>query len=192
MPSKSVSTTGPEAYGPGFGKNYVVVQVDKALTTGQVAGLCGCSANCVAKWCKAGHLEHYILPCSKDRRVLPASLVRFMRQWGMPIPQELAESVAVCLGVGENEFSNLRKCSLTEVAKLLVTHPVHIAVIGDVEGREIARAAAELIREQSPKAHIILYASSDWRCDPVSPWSVVYYREQTPHNKVPLHPVANV
>lgn len=63
--------------------------VRDVLTTGQVARLCGVAPRTASQWVDSGMLPGWRLPGSKDRRVARAALVRFLRDNGVPVPQEL-------------------------------------------------------------------------------------------------------
>lgn len=58
------------------------------LTTGEAARLCSVAPRTVSKWFDGGRLAGYRIPGSKDRRIPRDTLVRFMRQHGIPIPGE--------------------------------------------------------------------------------------------------------
>lgn len=60
------------------------------FTTGQVARLCHVGARTAAKWIDSGRLKGYRLPLSRDRRVLRAELIAFMKRHEMPLG-ELAD-----------------------------------------------------------------------------------------------------
>ncbi len=75
----------------------------KVYTTGQAARLLNCCPRTVSIWMEKGDLEGYRLPGkggrgSGDRRILHASLIRFMRETlGMPVPVELRDSSELAL-----------------------------------------------------------------------------------------------
>lgn len=56
-----------------------------ALTTGQVARICGVAPRTVQKWIDSGHLHGYRLPGGLDRRVPRDEVVRFLQAAGMPL-----------------------------------------------------------------------------------------------------------
>ena len=45
----------------------------KIFTTGQVAKICDVSTHTVSKWFDSGQLRGYRIPCTKDRRIVPAA-----------------------------------------------------------------------------------------------------------------------
>jgi excisionase family DNA binding protein len=59
-------------------------------TTGDVAKFTGVNFRTVIRWIERGELSGYKLPGRGDHRVMKSSLVRFMRNNGMPIPLELS------------------------------------------------------------------------------------------------------
>ena len=66
----------------------------RTFRTGEVADLCGVSPRLVVKWFDEGLLVGFRLPGSRDRRILPASLVEFMESNGMPVPERVKEAAA--------------------------------------------------------------------------------------------------
>ncbi|MBX3373516.1 MAG: response regulator [Phycisphaeraceae bacterium] len=55
------------------------------LTTGEVAKICNVASRTVSKWFDSGQLKGYRIPGSKDRRIPVSSLVRFMKNHGIPL-----------------------------------------------------------------------------------------------------------
>lgn len=55
-----------------------------ALTTGQVARLCGVAPRTASKWIDSGMLPGWRVPGSQDRRVKKTDLIEFMRSQGVP------------------------------------------------------------------------------------------------------------
>jgi hypothetical protein len=80
-----------------------VNQVKKkiAYTTGDVAKLCQCAPRTVSKWFDSGVLYGYRLPESKDRRIPHDSLLKFMREAGIPIPAHIDDSWQSRVAVGQ-------------------------------------------------------------------------------------------
>lgn len=162
--------------GPGFGTNRIVINVRKPLTSGQAASLCGVSPRTITVWCDKGKLKYYRLPLSKDRRIYVRDLVDFMRKNSIPIPSEIAPDSQIRFGVNSWEWPKFQHVSLVSLAKLIANQPISMAVIGDLEGRDLARAAARMIRDDCPKCHIVLYASEDWQIGREEPFNEVIYR----------------
>lgn len=61
----------------------------RALTTGDIAKLCGVNFRTVIRWIQRGHLRAFQLPGRGDNRVLMADFLKFLRENKMPIPEEL-------------------------------------------------------------------------------------------------------
>ena len=59
------------------------------FTTGEVARFCRVMPITVCKWFDSGRLRGYRIPGSQDRRIPKEYLLRFMREYGMQIPEEL-------------------------------------------------------------------------------------------------------
>lgn len=57
----------------------------QVLTTGEVARACNVAPRTVAKWIDQGQLRGYRIPGSRDRRVPLDALIRFMREYGIPM-----------------------------------------------------------------------------------------------------------
>lgn len=71
------------AYGPGSVK--MGVMNNRVFTTGDVAGICGVSADTVSRWFDLGQIEGYRLGPGGDRRIPHASLRKFMLSHGIPL-----------------------------------------------------------------------------------------------------------
>ena len=64
------------------------------FTTGDVARICGVASRTVSKWCDTGALKNYRLPStgpsdSRDRRIIPRDLLRFVRDNRMVGPERI-------------------------------------------------------------------------------------------------------
>ena len=55
------------------------------LTTGEVAKICNVASRTVSKWFDSGQLRGYRIPGSKDRRIPVSSLIKFMKDNGIPL-----------------------------------------------------------------------------------------------------------
>ena len=55
------------------------------LTTGEVADICKVAPRTVSKWFDSGRLGGYRIPGSKDRRIPKAELLKFMKEYGIPL-----------------------------------------------------------------------------------------------------------
>lgn len=67
------------------------------LTTGEVARICNVAPRTVAKWIDQGQLRGYRIPGSRDRRVPREALIRFMRDYGIPLDRLSSGPVRVVL-----------------------------------------------------------------------------------------------
>jgi ssDNA-binding Zn-finger/Zn-ribbon topoisomerase 1 len=65
------------------------IKTNGALTSGQVAKLCGVAPRTVSNWMEKGILRGWRIPGSQDRRFLPEVVARFIQDNGMPMPDEL-------------------------------------------------------------------------------------------------------
>lgn len=59
------------------------------FTTGEAAKFCKVAPRTISKWLDAGRIRGYRVPGSNDRRIPREALVRFMKEYGMPLPPEL-------------------------------------------------------------------------------------------------------
>jgi two-component system response regulator RpaA len=57
----------------------------KVFTTGQVAKICKVAPRTVSKWFDTGKLRGYRIPGSQDRRIPREQLIRFLKEYGMPL-----------------------------------------------------------------------------------------------------------
>jgi two-component system response regulator RpaA len=57
----------------------------KVFTTGQVAKICKVAPRTVSKWFDSGRLRGYRIPGSQDRRIPREALIRFLKEYGMPL-----------------------------------------------------------------------------------------------------------
>ncbi|HPW45527.1 MAG TPA: helix-turn-helix domain-containing protein [bacterium] len=58
----------------------------KALSTNQVAQLCGVHRTTIINWVKEGKLRAYVT-AGGHRRILPEEMVRFVESYRIPIPE---------------------------------------------------------------------------------------------------------
>lgn len=64
-----------------------VLTVKTIFTTGQVAKICKVAPRTVSKWFDSGRLRGYRIPGSKDRRIPRENLIRFMKDYGIPVDE---------------------------------------------------------------------------------------------------------
>jgi excisionase family DNA binding protein len=72
----------------------------KVFTTGQVAKICQVAPRTVSKWFDSGRLRGYRIPGSQDRRIPRDSLIRFLKDNGMPMGNLEEESWHKILIIG--------------------------------------------------------------------------------------------
>ncbi len=77
------------------------------LTTGDIAKLCGVNFRTVIRWIQRGHLKAFQLPGRGDNRVQVADFIAFLKENGMPIPEELQPSGRRVLLVQGDEKAGL-------------------------------------------------------------------------------------
>jgi len=66
-----------------------LAEINRVMTTGEVAKYCGVSFRTVIRWIERGHLNAYKLPGRGDNRVQMADFMLFLKQNKMPVPEEL-------------------------------------------------------------------------------------------------------
>ena len=84
------------------------------LTTGEVAKICNVASRTVSKWFDSGQLRGYRIPGSKDRRIPVASLVKFMKNHGIPMDGLMSGSTRVLIVDAEEEVVKTLQKILTE------------------------------------------------------------------------------
>lgn len=57
----------------------------KVFTTGQVATICGVAPRTVCMWFDRGLIRGYRIPGSNDRRIPREHLVKFLKEYSMPL-----------------------------------------------------------------------------------------------------------
>jgi len=88
----------------------------KVFTTGQVAKICKVAPRTVSKWFDSGRLRGYRIPGSQDRRIPRDALIRFLKEYGMPLGELEEEEWHKILIIGaEKIFIDRLKELLPEV-----------------------------------------------------------------------------
>src|ERR1700686_4096148 len=72
----------------------------KVFTTGQVAKICKVAPRTVSKWFDSGRLRGYRIPGSQDRRIPREHLIRFLKEYGMPLRELEEEGLHKILIIG--------------------------------------------------------------------------------------------
>ncbi len=70
------------------------------FTTGQIAKICKVAPRTVSKWFDTGRLRGYRVPGSKDRRIPREHLIRFLKEYGIPLGELEDEAMGKVLIVG--------------------------------------------------------------------------------------------
>ena len=133
----------------------------KVFTSGEVAEICGVSADTVSRWFDLGQIEGYRLGTGGDRRIPYESLRRFMISRGIPLdrfeegeqrilvvdddPYYLDIIPAALLHGGEYEI--LTASTGFDAGALVVQHNPHLIILdihlSDVDGRMVCKRVKE-------------------------------------------------
>ena len=76
----------------------------KVFTTGQVAKICKVAPRTVSKWFDSGRLRGYRIPGSQDRRIPREALIRFLKEYGMPLGELEEEGWHKVLVIGAEKL----------------------------------------------------------------------------------------
>lgn len=105
-------------------------------TTAQVAKMCKVAPRVVNKWFDSGRLRGYRIPGTQDRRIHREYLIRFLKAYGMRIPEELQdkpEPPAVAV-VSQQEQDAATIEELRRQLDVAVNHLAEWCVAIDVNG----------------------------------------------------------
>jgi excisionase family DNA binding protein len=80
------------------------MSLKKVFTTGQVAKICKVAPRTVSKWFDSGRLRGYRIPGSQDRRIPREHLIRFLKEYGMPLGELEEEGWHKILIVGAEQL----------------------------------------------------------------------------------------
>jgi two-component system, OmpR family, response regulator RpaA len=80
----------------------------KVFTTGQVAKICKVAPRTVSKWFDSGKLRGYRIPGSQDRRIPREQLIKFLKEYGMPLGELEEEGLHKILVIGAEKLFNDR------------------------------------------------------------------------------------
>ena len=84
------------------------------LTTGEVAKICNVASRTVSKWFDSGQLRGYRIPGSKDRRIPVSSLIKFMKNHGIPMDGLMSGNTRVLIVDDDEEIVATLQQILTE------------------------------------------------------------------------------
>jgi excisionase family DNA binding protein len=101
----------------------------KVFTTGQVAKICKVAPRTVSKWFDSGRLRGYRIPGSQDRRIPREALIKFLKEYGMPL--------------GELEEEGLHKVLIIGAEKLFVDRVRELLPEADEFKYELANSGFE-------------------------------------------------
>lgn len=107
----------------------------EVLTTGEVAKICNVAPRTVSKWFDSGQLKGYRIPGSKDRRIPMSSLLRFMRDHGIPMEGVGSGQIRVLVVDGQTDVVD----TLDRLLKEQTSYDVSTATDGFRAGLECAR-----------------------------------------------------
>jgi excisionase family DNA binding protein len=101
----------------------------KVFTTGQVAKICKVAPRTVSKWFDSGRLRGYRIPGSQDRRIPREALIKFLKEYGMPL--------------GELEEEGLHKILIIGAEKLFIDRITELLPENDSFKYELANSGFE-------------------------------------------------
>lgn len=86
-----------------------MVKIKKVFTTGQVAKICMVAPRTVSKWFDAGRLRGYRIPGSQERRIPRDALIRFLKEYALPLGDlEEVSPKLLLVGVEETLLAQLK------------------------------------------------------------------------------------
>jgi excisionase family DNA binding protein len=95
----------------------------RSLTTGEIAEYCQVNLRTVIRWIDGGKLKGYKLPGRGNNRVLQEDFLVFLKEYDMPIPDELMEQVSGVLIVDdEPAYAQAIKRALQEYSCVVVSN----------------------------------------------------------------------
>src|SRR3954470_2696610 len=89
----------------------------QVFTTGQVAKICQVAPRTVSKWFDSGKLRGYRIPGSQDRRIPREQLIRFLKEYGMPLGDLEEQELHKILLIGSEKLFNDRMKELLPEAE---------------------------------------------------------------------------
>jgi excisionase family DNA binding protein len=142
------------------------------FTTGQIAKICKVNPRTVSKWFDSGRLRGYRVPGSQDRRIPREHLIRFLKEYGLPLGELEDEAMGKLLLVGiehtvrgnllelmppENYKIETANSSFEAGIQAESLHP-ECVVIDFVMGRAEAMMLAQNFRKNQDYADVVLVA----------------------------------
>lgn len=80
----------------------------KSFSTGEIAKFCGVTLRTVIRWIERGSLNAYKLPGRGNNRVTEEELLKFLNEYGMPIPDALKSNKSATESVSIHETDSNR------------------------------------------------------------------------------------
>jgi excisionase family DNA binding protein len=91
----------------------MTLDINKKLSTGEVARLCGATTASVNNWIKGNKIKAYNTP-GGQYRILVKDLINFIRENNMPVPEELKDFIKRSLLIIDSNNANIKV--ITKVA----------------------------------------------------------------------------
>ena len=117
--------------------------IPKPLSTTKVARFCHVSHAAVCNWVRSGKLKAYRTP-GGQYRIEPQVLVDFMKQHGMPIPEEMSPRGVKRIVVVDDEVEILELVK-RGLGRLGAGYDVEVAADGYTAGRLVHSLAPDLV-----------------------------------------------
>lgn len=159
VPKEGVTTAGqfggtPNCQSMTDAEFYRHIRNRPALSTGQIARLCGVAPRSVAKWFDLGLLKGYRLPGSLDRRVPRDELIAFLKRHNMPTFNIERYGMCVTVLSGSSMF-------VSDVAVVLGDEWEVYYAAGPAE-------AGKILATEQPEYLVLDYAMGRCECDSVT------------------------
>ena len=114
------------------------------FTTFETAKLCQVSPLSIINWVNAGRLPAFRTP-GRHRRIRREDLVRFMRDTGMPLPEELREGSGKPKVLVVDDDANIREVLSEHLATRSTPYEVQTAANGFEVGRLVAAFRPDVV-----------------------------------------------
>jgi excisionase family DNA binding protein len=85
----------------------MTLDINKKLSTGEVARLCGATTASVNNWIKGNKIKAYNTP-GGQYRILVKDLINFIRENNMPVPEELKDFIKRSLLIIDSNNANIK------------------------------------------------------------------------------------
>lgn len=154
----------------------MAVGKDKVFTSGEVARICGVSADTVSRWFDLGQIQGYRLGPGGDRRIPYESLRQFMQSHGIPL-ERLEEDERRILVVdddpyyldiiptalaGAGEYTVYTASTGFDAGTLVAEHAPHLIILdihlSDMDGRMVC----ERVKSRPDTKHTRILAISGY------------------------------